>query len=62
MQGRLLHWHPGSVASKKAVPASRPELLARFAKESALSKVELLPDLDHMDITARQETLVAIAG
>ena len=62
MQGRLLHWHPASVASKKAIPASHPELLARFAKESALSKTELLADLDHMDITARQETLVNIPG
>ena len=56
-QGRLMHWHPESVASKKALPASFHDLLVRFVKESALAKRELFPDIDHMDITARQESL-----
>ena len=57
-QGRLLHWYPESVASNKALPASFHDLLVRFVKESALSKREMFPDIDHMDITARQESLV----
>ena len=60
-QGRLLYWHPASVASKKALPASHPELLARFAKEAAIHKREMYPDIDHMDVTARQESL-AVRG
>ena len=43
-QGRLLHWHPSATQSKgKALPAYCQELLARFCKESALSKKELMP-------------------
>ena len=43
-QGRLLHWHPSATQSKsKALPAYCQELLARFCKESALSKTELMP-------------------
>ena len=34
-QGRLLHWSP-EVDVKKAVPASHPDLGARFVKESAV--------------------------
>ena len=60
-QGRLLHWHPESVGSKKKLSASYHDLLVRFAKESSLSKREMFPDIDHMDITARQESL-AIRG
>jgi hypothetical protein len=56
-QGRLLHWYPGSVETNKALPASYPDLIARFVKETALSKREMFPDLDHMDVTARQESL-----
>ena len=56
-QGRLLQWHPSSVADKKALPASYPDLLARFAKESSLSKREMYPEIDHIDITARPESL-----
>jgi hypothetical protein len=59
-QGRILHWHPASVLSKKALPSSHPELLARFAKESSLRKQEMYPDIDHMDVTARQETLMNV--
>ena len=57
-QGRLLHWHPGATESKRrALPAYSGELLARFCKESSLSKVEMVPDMDFMDLGARQETL-----
>ena len=43
-QGRLLHWHPSATQGKsKALPAYCQELLARFCKESALSKTELMP-------------------
>ncbi len=62
MQGRVLHWYPASVLTKKALPSSHPELLVRFAKESALKKSEMYPDMDHMDVTARQETLVNVIG
>ena len=57
-QGRLLHWHPGATESKRrALPAYCGELLARFCKETSLSKVEMIPDMDFMDLGARQETL-----
>ena len=63
MQGRALHWHPEKAqARSKAISASHPELLIRFAKEASLKKPEMIPDVDHMDVTARQETLVAIPG
>ena len=61
-QGRLLQWHPAATDSKrKALPAYCPDLLARFCKETSLSKAEMLPDIDHMDIGARQENL-AVRG
>ena len=57
-QGRLLHWHPAATESiRKALPAYSQDLLARFCKESSLSKQEMMPDIDHMDIGARQENL-----
>ena len=56
-QGRLLHWHPAETESKrKALPAYCQDLLVRFCKESALSKTELMPDIDFMDLGARQES------
>ena len=62
VKGRLLHWHPESVQNKKALPASYPGLLARFAKETSLSKREMYPDIDCMDVMARQETITSIRG
>ena len=45
-QGRLLQWHAGACESKrKALPADSPDLLARFCKETSLSKSEMLPDI-----------------
>jgi hypothetical protein len=61
-QGRALHWHPEKTQSGKAISSSHPELLVRFVKESSLLKAEMLPDVDHMDVTSRQETLVAVPG
>lgn len=58
-QGRLLHFSPADVeGSKQAVPASHPEIMARFVKESSVQKRgQLLPDIDMMDILVRQENL-----
>lgn len=48
--------------TKKALPASYPGLLVRFAKESSLNKLEMFPDIDHMDVNARKETITHIRG
>ena len=61
-QGRVLHWYPPSAPRGKALSASHPELVVRFAKESALQKGEMFADVDHMDVTARQETLTRVPG
>ena len=86
-QGRVMFWHPTTCTKKKSLYSSNPELLARFVKDSALNKREMLPglrvcqyfwfasnvethvtyksrslDLDHVDVTARQETLTACQG
>jgi len=62
-QGRVLHWHPEEACTKgKAVSATHPEILVRFAKESAIKKSEMVPDIDHMDVTVRQETLTTVLG
>ena len=50
-------FNPASVELKKALPSSHPELLARFLKESSVSKQQLYPDLDHIDLQVRQENL-----
>ena len=51
-QGRLMSWFPSKISSNKAVLASHPELVARFVKESALTKSELFPDLVPYKIAA----------
>ena len=65
-EGRLLHWSPSDAAvegSKKAVPASHPGVCARFVKETALQKQSaLLPDIDMIDCTVKQEPLKIAAG
>ena len=61
-QGRLLHWHPHDAPRGKALSALHPELQARFAKESSLKKREMLPDVDHMDVQVKQETLTRVPG
>ena len=50
-------FNPASVELKKALPSSHPELLARFLKESSVSKQQLYPDIDHIDLQVRQENL-----
>ena len=61
-EGRLLQWHPGATENKRrAIPAYNPDLLARFCKESSLTKREMLPEMDMMDVGARQENL-AVKG
>ena len=46
-QGRLLNLHPGATESKRrALPAYCSDLLARFCKETSLSKQEMMPDMD----------------
>ena len=55
-QGRLLHWGP-AVDHKKAVPASHPEISARFVKETAVSKPDWLPDIDMIDCPIREERM-----
>ena len=62
VQGRILHWHPEKAQARKVLSASHPELLVRFAKETSMKKAEMFPDVDHIDITARQETLVNVPG
>ena len=62
-KGRLFQWHPGATENKRrAIPAYNPDLLARFCKESSiLTKREMLPEIDMMDVGARQENL-AVKG
>ena len=61
-EGRLLQWHPGATENKRrAIPAYNPDLLARFCKESSLMKREMVPEVDMMDVGARQENL-AVRG
>ena len=50
-------FHPASVELKKALPSSHPELIARFLKESSVSKQNLYPDIDHIDLQVRQDNL-----
>ena len=57
-----MSWNPSKISSKKAVLASHPELTARFVKETSLGKAELYPDIDHMDLIVRQESLPMVAG
>ena len=42
-QGRLMFWHPTECTKGKSLYSSNPELLARFVKDSALNKREMLP-------------------
>ena len=61
-EGRLLQWHPGATENKRrAIPAYNPDLLARFCKDSSLMKREMVPEVDMMDVGARQENL-AVRG
>ena len=57
-----MSWAPCKISTKKAILASHPELAARFLKESSKGKKELFPEIDHMDLIVRQETLPMVAG
>ena len=53
-----MFWNPAAAAEKKkSLPASYHELRVRFVKETSLKKSELFPDVDQMDVAARQENL-----
>ena len=58
----MVHWHPGPTERRRyALPSSHPELLCRFVKETSINKPELFPDIDMIDVSARQENL-AVRG
>ena len=57
-----MSWAPCKISTKKAILASHPELTARFLKESSKGKKEFFPEIDHMDLIVRQETLPMVAG
>ena len=40
-----MFWHPTECTKGKSLYSSNPELLARFVKDSALTKREMLPGL-----------------
>ena len=61
-QGRLMCWNPQRTEKGKALYSSHPELSARVVKESSLQKREMFPDVDHIDVNARQETLSSLQG
>ena len=62
-QGRLMYWTPSKVDGNRPIPSSHPELMARFVKESSLTaKTELLPDVDFIDVSVRNETIQAMSG
>ena len=42
-----------------ALPASHPDIMARFLKETSGRKTELFPEVDYIDVQARAETLRA---
>lgn len=60
-QGRLLYWSPDPKGNVP-VPAYHNDLVLRFVKESSLQKREMIADVDHIDVEAREETLVGIRG
>ena len=62
-QGRVLHWHPGSVARRKALAAGYKDLHIRFVKEVAYkTQPELQQVTDWMDVPARENTLTGRDG
>ena len=57
-QGRVMYWHPKKTENQRlALPASHPDIMARFLKETSVNKQELFPDVDHIDVQVRPETL-----
>ena len=59
----MLSWFPDKLPQKrKAISASCPELTARFVKEAAIGKKEMLADIDFMDVNVRQENINNVPG
>eukprot|EP00973_Karenia_brevis_P038357 5288031-Karenia_brevis.AAC.1 len=56
-QGRIILWSPDVENPKKAVKADHPDICVRFAKEAALSKQEMFPKIDFVEVAPRSETL-----
>ncbi len=59
-QGRIMMFFPKKTRDKRAALAScHRDLMARFLKETSVNKRELLPDIDHIDVQSRPESLRA---
>ena len=53
-----MYWHPKKTENRRlALPASHPDIMARFLKESSVNRRENFPDVDHIDVQVRPETL-----
>ena len=61
-QGRLLCWSPGEVEGRGALPATRSDITARFAKETSLQKRDMLIEVDYIDVKPRRETILSSRG
>ena len=61
-QGRVMQWHPEAARKRKSLYSSHRELSVRFVKESSLQKREMFPDIDHVDVPARPESLNSVPG
>ena len=57
-----MQWSPQKNKRGRALYSSHPDLTVRFVKESSLQPRELFPDIDHMDVAVRQETLSSCHG
>ena len=59
-QGRIMMFNPKRTWDKRAaLPSCHRDLMARFLKESSVNKREHFPDIDHIDVQARPESLRA---
>ena len=57
-QGRIMYWHPKKTENRRlALAASHSDMMARFLKVTSMQKAELFPDVDHIDVQVRPETL-----
>ena len=63
--GRVVHWSPDiGTGGRKPVPASSPDVQARFFHEASLQsgKTHFLPEVDFLDVTARREVVSGARG
>ena len=59
-QGRIMMFNPKRTQDKRAaLPSCHRDLMARFLKETSVNKRELFPDIDHIDVQSRPESLRA---